>query len=181
MLAGKNKWLSIFDFDETLILSENHQVVVRHSNNTETTITPDKWTHYVPKQGDIFDFSRFEDLTNPKKNTKVWNIFTARLAQPKTHDVFVLSARDYMLPLLKFFIGENLSPNVVCLGIPPGDNNGNHKARWIEEEIHKKKYSFVEFYDDRDDCVSAVKKLRKQHEKTTFKITKVNKEILTEI
>lgn len=172
MTVNKNKWLCVFDFDETLITSEDHKVVVTHKDNTQTLISSNEWVHYKPQDKDIFDFSHFENLENPQKNMPVWNIFKARSVS-QLHDLFVLSARESSVPLFEFFQKEKLYPHIICLSILPGENNGIHKARWISEEIETHGYRFVEFYDDRDDNISEVRRLRKKFPNTTFKIVKV--------
>lgn len=179
MTVNRNKTLSVFDFDETLVMSEEHQVLITHASGKESRLASNDWVHYVPQPGDNFDFSAFETLVNPEKNLHVWNIFTARL-QDKSKDVIVLSARERQVPLLEFFFRHQLHPHVVCLGIKPGENNGIHKARWISEEIDKGHYRYkeVEFYDDRDDNISEVLRLKAHYFNIHWKIHKVVKEHL---
>lgn len=174
-ILNKKHHLSIFDFDDTLVFSDNHYVKIQNPITKEIKqLTSNEWKHYIPKiNEEIYDFSDFEKLNNPRKNPKLWNIFKARLANKDT-SVVVLSARTSLEPLFSFFLEEKLIiPHVVCLAIAPGENNGIHKARWIQEEINEQKPKFVEFYDDRDDNVTEVHRLKKENPSITFKIGKV--------
>lgn len=174
-ILNKKHHLSIFDFDDTLIFSDNHFVKIENRLTKETKlITSNEWKHYIPNtEKEIYDFSDFEKLDNPRKNPKLWNIFLARMANKDT-SVVVLSARTSLEPLFSFFLKENIVvPHVVCLAIAPGENNGIYKARWVQEEIDLHKPKFVEFYDDRDDNVTEVHHLKKKNPFVIFKVGKV--------
>lgn len=174
-IPHKKHHLCVFDFDDTLIFSESHVVKCFNvKTNKAFTLSTNEWEHHQHSKDEQYDFSEFENIGNPHKVEKVWNIFNARLAN-KDCDVVILSARSKTTPVYEFFLKSHSRhlPYIVCLGISPNENNGVHKARWISEEIHKANPSFVEFYDDRDDNIREVKHLRKVFPEVTFAITQV--------
>ena len=164
----ENKRLHVFDFDSTLITSDNHQIKVTQANGTVLALGYVEWSNYVPLPGDVFDYSALDYLHNPKQVEKVWNIFLQHLNQKdNTH---ILTARGTGDPLEKYFKEQNLEVKIKCLGIPPGDNNGHHKAKWINDQINDQKITEVHFYDDREDCVVEVANLRNKHPNVVFKV-----------
>lgn len=169
----KNKKLCIFDFDDTLVVSDEHTILVTQENGVIITLSGKDWSKYSPKPGDSFDFSKLEYLGNPKPVEKVWKIFLDRHWSLGYHNVHVLSARGSRKPLEKYFREQKVHVQVKCLGIPPGENNGTHKAQWIEAQILKEGYEIIEFFDDREDCVTEVAALQGKYPNILFFVWQV--------
>lgn len=172
----KNKKLIVFDFDDTLVKSKKHKIFVIHKNGTKTTLDGKNWNKYVPAEGDIFDFSHFENLINPIKIETTWKILIDRLRFCGYDNVHVVTARSSKEPLEKYFECNNVHVQVHGLGIPPGQNNGIYKANWIKQKIENNKYEIVEFFDDRDDCVTEVSALKKLYSNVVFYVWQINED-----
>lgn len=175
----KNKKLCIFDFDDTLIHSGEHKIVVHRQNGIVEHLTSKEWAKFEPRPGDKYDLSQFDHLKNPKKIDQTWKIFLDRLWTVGYDHVFVLSARGDHKPLEKYFDHEGIRVQVVCLGIPPGANNGAYKMSWIENKMLEGDYNKVEFLDDRKDCVEHVKTLRSKHPSKKIDIWQVDEGEMT--
>lgn len=181
MHIQRNKGLFVFDFDDTLCKSDSHTVYIYHSDGTMTHLPGHHWSEYTPKPGDRYDFADFENLKNPLPNTPVWNIYKSRIEKHGNHNVHICTARQVPTPLEKWLIGSMgiESPNIACMSIPPGDNNGIYKARFVSDMILKYGYGHVEFYDDRHDCVHEVFRLKKNHPTVNFVVGQVEGEEIT--
>jgi hydroxymethylpyrimidine pyrophosphatase-like HAD family hydrolase len=169
----KNKKLVVFDFDDTLVTSDEHLILVTQENGVILTLNGKDWSNYTPAAGDTFDFSNLEHLKSPWPVEKVWKIFLDRFWSLGYHHVHILSARGSRKPLEKYFREEKVHVQVHCLGIPPGQNNGTHKARWIEAQILKEDYKVIEFFDDREDCVTEVAALKNKYPDILFFVWQV--------
>lgn len=179
MHIHRNKGLFVFDFDDTLCLSEMGTAFVHHADGTTTALHGHLWSEYKEKPGDTFDFRDFEELKSPQPNDPVWNLYLARIAKHGNEHVWICTARGFPHPLeswLKKMGIEN--PQIACMSIPAGTNNGFYKARFVDEQVHKHGYGHVEFYDDRHDCCHSVHDLHKKHEDTRFHVYQVNKSAL---
>lgn len=170
---SKSMTMSVFDFDDTLIVSEKHVVIVTRADGTKVEKDGKGWNLFVPQEGDEYDYSAFEKLESPVKNEPLWSIFVESCKKSwetqdsqTPHCTIILSARKKKEPLEKFFYEtEKVFPNQInCLNIKPGVCNGLEKASWIKEAIDiclecGSEITTVHFYDDRDDCVREVANL----------------------
>lgn len=167
------KKLCVFDFDFTLVASDTQFIYVHHENGDKTHLNTVNWSEYSPKPGDKFDFSELEYLKNPLKIDQTWKTFLDRIWTHGHDHVYVLSARGSTVPLEKYFSDHGVRVQVIGIGIPPGANNGHHKAKWIEDKLLKGGYHSVEFFDDRDDCVEVVYALGDKYPHIDFHVWQV--------
>lgn len=171
----RNKKLCVFDFDDTLVMSDEHNIIVHHENGQKSDLPGRQWSDYKPKPGDKFDFSNLEVLKNPRKIDQTWKILLDRLWTHGYDHVVILSARGSSAPLEKYFRDHSIRIRIIGIGIPPGSNNGHYKAKWIEDKIKLHGYESVEFYDDREDCTVSVLNLREKYPHIGFHVWQVVK------
>lgn len=170
----QNKPLFVFDFDDTLCDSDPHEVRIKHQDGSKTTLPGHMWSLYQPKHGDEFDFEDFKILKNPQPNGPVWDMYLHRINTHGNEHVWICTARKIADPLVEWL--ENMgikNPQVACMSIPPGQNNGIYKARFISERIDSHGHTHVEFYDDREDCVEEVYDLQKVHPTVVFTVGRI--------
>jgi trehalose-6-phosphatase len=170
------KKLVIMDFDDTLVISDEHSIIITHEDGTIIELNGKDWSKYSPKPGDIYDFSHLEHLKNPRPIHKTWKTLLDRLYSLGPENVHILTARSSQKPLEKYFRDHGVLVPVHGLGIPPGQNNGIHKARWIEEQIAKGGWDIIEFFDDRDDCVTEVLRLKEKYQNILFFVWQIKDE-----
>lgn len=155
--------LRIFDFDDTLVVTD---AVVRVSNKDTTfELTPSEFATYDKKKGDVFDYTQFDVLVNPRPIT--WTLKMLQRAYEKhgAKSLVVLSARTLCKPIKTFMRKMGLSDVAV---VALNDPDPKAKVKWIAERIKWNELEFVEFFDDSFKNVSAVKELNE-----TFPNTKV--------
>jgi FMN phosphatase YigB (HAD superfamily) len=169
----RNKKLVVFDFDDTLVTSDEHNIVVHHESGHKSNLPGRQWSDYKPKPGDKFDFSDFEVLKNPNKIEQTWKVLLDRLWSHGYDHVWILSARGSPAPLEKYFREHSIRIRIIGIGIPPGSNNGDYKAKWIEDQILSGGYEAVEFYDDREDCIVSVLNLKEKYPHITFHVWQI--------
>lgn len=173
-MSHTNKILYVFDFDDTLCDSEAHNVRILHENGQKTTIEGHKWSLYQPQEGDIFDFSDFATLKNPRKITQVWKIYEKSIKENGNENTWICTARKLPDPLVVWLTENHIkNPQIACMAIPPGQNNGLYKSAFIKGILHKIPYEEVYFFDDRTDCVEEVFELKKTFPTVKFTVGKV--------
>ena len=104
--------LTIFDFDDTLITSEANIKVI-HSSGQEEILSSEEYAKYVPKPGDDFDYSEFDEY--PKNAALISDTFKRfKAALQGSGDVTVLTARSNTKPVEKFVadVNEEYIPSV---------------------------------------------------------------------
>jgi len=168
-----NKKLCVFDFDFTLVASEKQYITVYHENGGQTVLDSFNWSEYQQKPGDKFDFSEFDYLNKPEKIEQPWKTFLDRMWSNGYDHTYILTARGSTVPLEKYFDDHGIRVQCVGIGIPPGANNGHYKAKWIEDKIQEGFYGTVEFFDDRDDCVTHVGELGQKYPHVKFHVWQV--------
>mgnify|MGYP001571278449 CR=1 FL=1 len=169
----ENKKLCVFDFDETLISSPDHKIKVVKKTGETLFLNSEAWNRYTPNATDTFDFSSLEKASNIKIIEKTWKVFLERLGALGFESVHILSARGSRSPVEKFFSSQGIKVQISCLGIAPGENNGYHKALWVENKIKNENISVVEFFDDREDCVASIMELSTKYQGVDFYVWKI--------
>ena len=148
------KTLRIFDFDDTLVITD---AVVTVTNKDKTfKLTPAEFAVYERKRGDTFDYTQFDVLVNPRPIKWTMKMLLHAYKKHGAESLVVLSARTLQEPIKTFMDEVGLSDiNVVALNDP----DPNAKVKWIASRIKAKRLEFVEFFDDSFKNVDAVKRL----------------------
>lgn len=174
-----NKKLFVFDFDDTLVTSDLGSAWVHHSDGTSTELHGHKWSDYKEKPGDRFDFQDFAELRNPQPHPDLWGYYLRCIDEYGHDHVWICTARGYPDPIRKFLTEAGLpEARIACMAIPPGDNNGHHKVKFISSKLAETDYRQVEFFDDRHDCVTEVKRLSLEYPTVKFAVYRVAEGIL---
>jgi len=151
-LFTESKKLRVFDMDDTLVTTDSF-IYVTHKNGKRSKLTPGQYAVYAPKSGDIFDYSDFQKLNNPKIIKAYFEVLRRTAAKNET--VYILTARSAYKPIKKF-IDDTGIRNVYVVAL--GDSNPEKKADWIEDKIKKDGYDDVYFIDDSSKNIDAVRK-----------------------
>lgn len=153
-LFTEDKKLRIFDFDDTLVKTTSF-IYVTHKDGKKTKLTPGQYAVYDEKPGDIFDFSDFEEVKNPKL-IKAYVELLKRMSKAELgRTIYILTARSAYKPVYDFIRGLGIR-NVMVIAL--GDANPEKKADWIETKIKDEGYDDVFFVDDSSKNIDAVKK-----------------------
>lgn len=172
----------IFDFDNTLIKPEA-KIIVKKKNGEIVLLQSHDYDQYTFEKDDIVDFSEFESSNKYKIIKKTFSRLKLLYKFYSPSQILILSARQSPVEIFQFLLDQNLlNIKVSALGVPLGKNNGIYKANEIEEILNTRNIDYIEFYDDRTDCIKEVSKLKTKYKNCKFRIFQViNSSHITEI
>jgi len=153
----RKRW--VFDFDYTLVRTDacTH---VTNSVGKKFDLDPHEFAIYERQPGDVFDYTDFEKLINPRP-IKWMNRILHNVCEHHGHEAaLVLSARSYSDPIRQYLVGVGLADvEVATLNTPAPEA----KAAYVSELIETEDLEEVEFFDDSHKNVAAVAALRAKH------------------
>lgn len=148
----RGKKLRVFDFDDTLVKTGS-LIYVTTQSGKNFTLTPGEYAVYEPRPGDDFDYSDFSKLIDPREI--VWTVRILRNVVAKGGEVVILTARAAQAPVYQFLEDAGLPPiEVIALA----SGNPEKKADYIEKRIIEDGFDYVEFFDDSEKNVEAVRR-----------------------
>jgi hypothetical protein len=160
---SKSRGASIFDFDETVGISENF--VIAKKGNVTRKIASDEWPIYgetLKEQGYEFDFTDFNKVTKGKPGPLLQKMKN-QIKKYGPKNVFILTARA---PESQTAIHEWLESEGVIIPVENitglGDSTGKAKAAWILDKYANKNYNDIYFVDDALQNVKAVQDMLDQ-------------------
>lgn len=167
-LFVESKKLRIFDMDDTLITTTSYIYVDNEKSGKKFKLTPGEYAVYTPKDGDVFDYSDFQKIQNPKIIKGYFELLRRMASMGgKDRGVYILTARAAYKPIHKFIKDSGIrGVYVVALG----DSNPEKKADWIENKVKDEGYDDVFFVDDSPKNVEAVKKRLQKYPNVKKKI-----------
>ncbi len=157
---SKSNGASIFDFDETVGVSENF-VIAKKDNITEK-IPSYEWPlvgETLKEQGYEFDFTDFNKVTKGKPGPLLQKMKN-QIEKYGSKNVFILTARapESAVAIHEWLQSEGVNiplENVTGLG----NSTGEAKATWILDKYAEKGYNDIYFVDDALQNVQAVKNM----------------------
>ena len=160
---SKTKGASIFDFDETVGISENF-VIAKKGNLTEKIASED-WPlvgETLKEQGYEFDFTDFNKVTKGKPGPLLQKMKN-QIDKYGSKNVFILTARapESQQAIHDWLESEGAKiplENITGLG----DSTGEAKAMWVLDKYANEGYNDIYFVDDALQNVQAVENVLKQ-------------------
>jgi hypothetical protein len=162
------KKLRVFDFDDTLVQTKSF-IYITHKDGKKSKLNPGEYAVYEPKEGDDFDFSDFQKVTDPQEIKGVTNLLKRIANAAGERTVCILTARAAYKPVKDYLEDIGLSGIYVAA---LGSSDPQDKADWIEQKI-KKGYNDVFFIDDSHKNVEAVSKLKEKYPNIKMSVTHV--------
>lgn len=147
-----HKKLRVFDFDDTLVKTGS-LIYVTSSSGENFTLTPGEYAVYEPQPDDEFDYSDFSKLIDPREI--VWTVRILRNIIAKGGEVVILTARAAQSPVYQFLEDAGLPP-IEVIALASGDPE--KKADYIEKRVIDDGIDYVEFFDDSEKNVDAVRR-----------------------
>ena len=133
--------LFIFDFDDTLAMTDSHVRVI-DANGAISRLDSREFAAYRQKPGDTLNFDEF----NRADGTLIENTVEAMQNAISDHginNVYIVTARSIGAPVATFLESFGLvSPNVVATAGSAG------KATWLTRQLYNNKYTRVFVYED---------------------------------
>lgn len=153
-LFTEDKKLRVFDFDDTLVKTTSF-IYVTHKDGRKSKLSPGEYAVYQEKPGDVFDYTDFQKVTNPKLIKGYFELLKRMSQSEMGRTIYILTARSAYKPVYDFIRSLGVR-NVMVVAL--GDANPEKKADWIETKIKDEGYDDVFFVDDSSKNVDAVRK-----------------------
>lgn len=155
VINRESKKLWVFDFDDTLVKTDAKVHV--HNSGNSFDLTPGEFAVYEKQNGDVFDYSDFQKLINPRAVKWVNKILHNVHAHHGPEVITILSARCSAEPIEKFLHDAGLKGiEVIALNSAEPEV----KALWIKSRVIRDQYDTVEYFDDSHKNIAAVTNLR---------------------
>jgi hypothetical protein len=163
--SGKYQSITIFDVDDTLVVTKSQIKVIDTKSKKTFTLTPAEFNEFEKKPHHEMDFSDFKNLDILKAGTIIENIFSIlKKEMRKGGRVGIITARDDRNLIYQFLLhhGVVVNPNYI---FAVNDPKQNFKGTVAE----RKKGAFIElikmgfrdftFYDDDAENIRIAKEL----------------------
>ena len=140
--------LFIFDFDDTLAVTDSRVKVIR--NGQEIIMTSREFAHFpFNPSTDQLDFGDFQRAQGTLIKDTVAEM---QRAMGAGHDVFIVTARAIAKPVEEFLTNEIGShPPVIATAGSEG------KTPWLKNQLNKEEYQRVVVYEDCKKNIRALK------------------------
>ena len=150
----KSKSLYIFDFDDTLVHTDNKVRVI--NGNSLTLLSSKQFANYEKKDGDIFDFSDFETYpSNIRPIKKVFDIFLEAIKKHGVQNVVILTARSNGEDIKDVLVNLGISDQILVFAV--GNAYPKAKALVIKNIIKKNIFTNFHLYEDSIRNINAIK------------------------
>lgn len=153
------KSLRVFDFDDTLVFTDATVKIV-NADGTVQNLLSGQFAEYQKQTGDVFDYSGFTQLINPRIVAWTEKIFKQVYEIHGPKGLIVLSLRPAVEPINEMLSTMGIN-DIEVVALSNADNFT--KANWISDRIKRDNLELVEFFDDSYANVAAVKELKKLH------------------
>jgi len=133
--------LYIFDFDDTLAMTDSHVRVIRADGNVER-LDSRQFAAYRPASGEELDFSEFTAASGTLIDDTVEEMEEA-IREHGIENVFIVTARSEPDPVSDFLAATGVTaPKVIATSGSAG------KATWLTRMLSKGRYTSVYVYED---------------------------------
>jgi len=127
----------------------------QHKDGKKSKLNPGQYAVYKERPGDVFDYTDFQKVTEPKLIKGYFELLKRMSASESGRTIYILTARQAYRPVYEFIRNLGIrNVEVVALG----DSNPEKKADWIEAKVRDEGYDDVFFVDDSIKNVEAVRK-----------------------
>jgi len=149
---------AVFDFDETLALTNSKILVVDDAGAEIKRLTPAKYAVYIPEPGENFDFSEF-DIVKEGKPTQLVAVLRD-VAACGTTAAAILTARGPRAqgPIRQFFADMGIKLQIIDT---VNTSDPQAKARKIKGYLRDFNPRVIHFFEDSPKNLEAVKKMAK--------------------
>lgn len=164
----QSKHAILFDFDNTLFTSNNFTTVSK-ANGTIIKLNAGDYALYEPEEGDVFDFSNFEDVLDPEiANKSIFSVFKQAIEIYGTDNVAIITARgDKSKPAIIKTLKQHNIPEIKVF--TANSSNPDAKVHIIVNNYINKGYNWIDFFDDSVKNIEAVSKLQARFPKLKIK------------
>ena len=147
---------AVFDFDETLALTDSEILVTDDNGKKIKSLTPAKYAVYIPEPGENFDFSEF-DIVKDGQPTQLVSVLRD-VAACGTTAAAILTARGPKAqePIRQFFADMGIKLQIIDT---VNTSDPQAKARKIKGYLRDFNPRVIHFFEDSPKNLDAVKKM----------------------
>lgn len=150
------KVLHIFDFDDTLIRSDD-TVYIHHADGTETELDSEEFAKYVEQPGDVFDFSSFDEYPpNANLIEQVFSELKSSIALDGLGSVVILTARSNPVPVREFLSDNGIDGIEI---VATGTSNPMAKAQYVLNRVKTGDFNEVRVFEDNVQNIRTIEKV----------------------
>ena len=160
------KKLCIYDFDDTLVTTDDRIDIVR-LNGTRESLSSKQFGKYILQPGETCDFTSFRsDLINPKPRMKYVNMLKRTIKLKDTENI-ILTARSVLEPIQKYMLTLGIDVPIITLACTCSTD----KTNWIINKISETSdLKYILYIDDADKNIDEVEKIVKLYPNIKFVI-----------
>lgn len=170
-----DKVLHIYDVDGTLLDADSDVIAFDKRTHQTVRIPHQEWLDFVKNDGDnyVYNFSEFDTLDcllNAKK-LPGWDDFIAQYNWDND-SVGIMSARGNKRSIVDFLAlsgVDNIKQDLIYAVADPSDKfyiepTNPLRKRLAFEDLYKKGYRHIDYYDDMEDNLLEVQKLQDKYQ-----------------
>jgi len=160
--------ITIFDVDDTLVVTKSKIKVINPKTGYSVELTPQEFNTFKQRRGDQMDFSDFKNLDILKGGKIiewVFNILKRTIAKGKP--VGIITARDDSNLIIDFLAhnGVKINPSYIyAVNDPSLGFKGTTAEKKLAafEKFHEMGFTNFSFYDDDEENISIAKEFAKE-------------------
>lgn len=152
---ARNK-IRVFDFDDTLVKTDAYVIVTDRDGNKKK-LSPAEYAVYTKRPGEVFDYSQFHGVMNPRPLKAIERILREVLRSGGKAEI--LTARGNYEPIKAYLKMRGIEGIFVhALGSSDPKLKGAHLQALINSG-----YDFIEFFDDSPKNIEAAKEVAERN------------------
>lgn len=166
---NRMKKLRIFDFDDTLALTDSAIRVLRGDVVVRARLSSIEFKTYKLQAGERFDMSAFDKVINPKVIKPTMKVLRRILSKPSP--AVILTGRGAADPVREWLHSVGIRPNgIVALGrsVANAAQLAQAKAKWIETQIETEGWTVIEVFEDSKENLTAMERLKAKFPNVKF-------------
>ena len=162
-----NKHITVFDVDDTLVVTKSKIRVSNPKTGFSTDLTPQQFNEFKKRDGDEMDFSDFKNLDILKAGRIIeWVFSILKRTISKGDPVGIITARDDAKLIYDFLShhGVRIDPSYIfAINYPNSGFTGNIAERKKQAFIKLMEQGFrrFTFFDDDEENIKIAKSLTK--------------------
>ena len=162
--------LHIFDFDDTLI-SSNSNVLIKHADGTESSLSSDMYATYDEQPGDQLDFTDFDKYPEDANIIKpVFIQLKKAIISDGADAVVILTARGNPLPVEEFLSDHGIKDIKI---VATASSDPRKKAEYVLSRIKEENIDLVKVFEDNAKNIRAIRKVIKDDGKTQLQTHRI--------
>ena len=175
------KSITVFDVDDTLIVTQSKIIVTNTQTGIQTSLTPQDFNTYKSTPHDEFDFKDFKDLNLLKTGRLIdWVFNILRRAISTGKPVGIITARDNADLIVDFLEHNGVKLDhkyVFAINDPKLGFNGStaEKKRQAFIKFIEMGFSDFHFYDDDEENIKIAKSIPKDFHGVKMDATLIKK------